>query len=457
MLRRDFLTLASATALQATLRGMARSRSGSAFEGLLSQDKADFQVRIAPVSVEIGPGITLRTTGYNGSVPGPILRMREGVPATVDVFNDTEAEEIVHWHGQIIPSEVDGAVEEGTPSVTPHGQRRYTFVPKPAGTRWYHTHMPAGSDLQRGMYSGQFGFLYVEPKSDPGRYDREIFLAIHQWEPFTTQMGPPNNGLEIGYRYATFNDKILGHGDPIRVRAGERILFRILNASATDDLHIALPGHQFLIVALDGNAVPTPRSANVLQIGVAERIDAMVEMKQPGVWIFGSTSAAERQKGMGVVVEYENRRGAPEWTAPPKETWDYGTFGTNETPAEPDGKFEMVFRKIPGERVRFNRWTINGKSFPDAETLVVQKGKRYRMIFRNESGDTHPLHLHRHTFEITNMAGKRAAGVWKDVVLVNPFSSAEIDFVANNPGLTLFHCHAQLHMDFGFMTLLKYA
>ncbi len=98
-------------------------------------------------------------------------------------------------------------------------------------------------------------------------------------------MGPPNNGLAVSYQYASFNDRMLGHGEPIRVKTGERVLFGLLNASATDDLRLALPGHQFQVVALDGNPVLTPRSINILQIGLAERVDAIVEMKQPGVWI----------------------------------------------------------------------------------------------------------------------------------------------------------------------------
>jgi FtsP/CotA-like multicopper oxidase with cupredoxin domain len=87
---------------------------------------------------------------------------------------------------------------------------------------------------------------------------------------------------------------------------------------------------------------------------------------------------------------------------------------------------------------------------------VGYPGKRYRLSFRNESGDTHPLHFHRRSFEITNFAGKLPGGVHKDVVVVNPFSTVEADFVADNPGLILFHCHAQLHMDVGFMNLIKY-
>lgn len=416
--RRQFLTATGAAALQVGSRVLFPSFASAA----QSEARADFTLRIAPVSVELAPGKIVKAVGYNGTVPGPLLRMREGVSTTVDVFNDTDTEELVHWHGLTVPSEVDGAAEEGTPPVPAHGHRQYTFIPKPAGTRWYHTHNIAGTDLTRGMYSGQFGFLYIEPKNEPVSYDREVFLAIHQWEPSTAvHMGPPNNGLEVSYQHASFNGRMLGHGDPIRVHAGERVLFRLLNASATDDLRIALPGHQFQVVALDGNPVLTPRSVNVLQIGVAERIDAIVEMKQPGIWIFGSTSDSERQKGMGVVVEYADQKGEPQWAAPAKEPWDYGAFGKTQIPPDPDGRFELVFRKVPGERVRFNRWTINGKSFPDTDSLIVQQGKRYRMIFRNESGDTHPLHLHRHSFEITNILGKLTGGVRKDVVLVNPF------------------------------------
>jgi multicopper oxidase len=147
--RRHFIAGAGALAFQAGGRALFPNIV-AATEGVA---KADFTLRIAPVSVELAPGKTVKTIGYNGTVPGPILRMREGVATTVDVLNDTDAEELVHWHGLMVPAEVDGAAEEGTPPVPAHGRQRYTFIPKPAGTRWYHTHNIAGSDLTRGMYS----------------------------------------------------------------------------------------------------------------------------------------------------------------------------------------------------------------------------------------------------------------------------------------------------------------
>ena len=148
--------------------------------------KADVTLRIGPVLVDIAKDHTISTIGYNGSVPGPLIRLREGVPVTVDLFNDTDAPELVHWHGQIIPADVDGAAEEKSLVVPANGHLRYRMTPQPAGARLVHSHVMPMSDLSRGTYTGQFGFVYIEPKSEPGAYDQEIFLATHEWEPFFT-------------------------------------------------------------------------------------------------------------------------------------------------------------------------------------------------------------------------------------------------------------------------------
>jgi FtsP/CotA-like multicopper oxidase with cupredoxin domain len=253
---------------------------------------------------------------------------------------------------------------------------------------------------------------------------------------------------------------MLGAGEPIRVRQGQRVLFRLLNASATDEIRLALPGHRFTVTALDGNPLARPVPVDIVYLDIGERVDAIVEMNNPGVWVFGSPKDEERMMGMGVVVEYANKSGQPQWQQPAnvaRGPWDYSQFGTDRPAPEPDHKIEMKFGKIPGNRVDFNHWTINGKSFPDNGRLRLEKGKRYRLSFNNDTGDIHPLHLHRHTFEITEIGGKPMAGLKKDVISVNRRTTASIDFVADNPGLTLFHCHMQLHMDFGFMQLFEYA
>jgi len=452
--RRQFLTGAGAAAVAASVA----ARTPSAFAA-----EPDYTLRITPLAVEIAPGRVIKTVGYNGTIPGPLLRLKEGQRTTITVANESDVPELVHWHGLRIPSEVDGAMEEGTPMVMPGGSATYGFTADPAGTRWYHSHAMARDDLRRSLYSAQYGFLYIAPRNDPGRYEQEIFIAMHHWEPSFVSMQdirrgpPPDNGPEVMYKSASFNDKALGHGEPIRVRQGQRVLFRLLNASATDDVTVALPGHRFTVVALDGNPVPAPRAVETLMLAPAERIDAVVEMNRPGVWIFGSTKDDERRMGLGMIVEYAGATGEAQWQPPGMAMWDYLVFGRAAEAAEPDERVELLFQKVPGGRGGFNRWTINGKSWPDAAPVMVRQGKRYRLVFRNDSGDMHPMHLHRHSFELVNFAGKPTRGLIKDVVNVPRHQTVEVDFVADNPGPSLLHCHMQEHQDYGFMTLVKYA
>lgn len=429
-----------------------------------AQAKPDFHLTIGPASIEIAPGHVIHTIGYNGGAPGPLLRVRENQTVTIAVDNKSPNPDIVHWHGLQIPSDMDGSMEEGSPMIEPGGSFAYHFVARPAGTRWYHSHAMAGPDLGKSLYSGQYGFFQIDPVSDPARYDQEVFLALHHWEPAWVSLQdrikgpPPNNGLEVVYKSASVNDKALGHGEPIRVRQGQRVLFRLLNASATQDVALALPGHRFTIIAMDGNPVPKPQTLDWLYLAPAERIDAVVEMNQPGVWIMGSLVDSERASGMGVVVEYAGATGEPQWRpAAMRMHWDYSIFARDGAPPEPDARIELVFQKILGGRGGYNHWTINGKSWPHADPLMVEKGKRYRLSMHNLSGDMHPIHTHRHSFEVTNFLGKPMSGVIKDVVMLPGRRSGEIDFVANNPGPSLFHCHMQDHQDFGFMALIKYA
>jgi FtsP/CotA-like multicopper oxidase with cupredoxin domain len=205
------------------------------------------------------------TTTYNGQFPGPLLRFKEGCPTTVDVFNDT-----------------------GTPPIPAHGMRRLWFTPTPSGLRLYHTHNRAGADLAAGQYSGQVGPVYIDPKDEPGRFDQEIFVVLKEFEPTLSRGGDMAmdflfpaarvkslkqagesamtaslakgmaHGYEVGYRSFTINGRMLGHGEPIRVKRGERVLFHILNGSATEIRSLGLPGHSFEVIALDGNPVPNP-------------------------------------------------------------------------------------------------------------------------------------------------------------------------------------------------------
>jgi FtsP/CotA-like multicopper oxidase with cupredoxin domain len=327
---------------------------------------------------------------------------------------------------------------------------------------------------------------YVEPKDNPGAYDQEVFLVLKEFDPafsrggdmamdflagemdkalqetgesamhLSLAKGMPH-GFEVGYQSFAINGKMLGHGEPIRVKANDRILLHIVNGSATEIRSLALPGHTFEVIALDGNPVPTRVEVPVLWIGTGERISALVNMRHPGVWVLGDLSDDDRGHGMGVVIEYADAKGKPQWVAPKPNKWDYSRFGRSDAavPA-PDATIEMVFSKDNAAMNGFNRWLINGAPFSMDQMHPIfhlERGKRYRLKMRNASDDIHPMHLHRHSVELTKIAGRPTAGVIKDVVMLGGYQEMELDFSANSPGLSLFHCHMQLHMDYGFMAL----
>ncbi|HEX4566520.1 MAG TPA: multicopper oxidase domain-containing protein, partial [Vicinamibacterales bacterium] len=316
--RRSLLKFAALTPLAGLVPRAARTGAPPVSQS--PPETAAHTLRIATGLVELSPDHILSTTLYNDQFPGPLLRFREGERVVVDLQNDTDVPEQVHWHGQSVPVDVDGAAEEGTPFVPPHGTRRIAFVPRPSGFRFVHTHVMAGPDLARGTYTGQVCPVYIEPKENPGAYDREIFIVMKEFAPSWSRGGDMAvdmlagapiaelksigkadddrnkgpKGFEVGYDLFSINGRVRGHGDPIRVKRGERVFFHVLNASATEIRSFAIPGHTFRVIALDGNAVPTPASVPFLWLGTAERVSAIVQMNHPGVWVAGDLDNDDR-------------------------------------------------------------------------------------------------------------------------------------------------------------------
>jgi FtsP/CotA-like multicopper oxidase with cupredoxin domain len=452
--RRGFLSGAAAA--------VAEFSAGTAWAALPVHDtSADVTLRIGPVTFDVAPGKTIHTTGYNSSVPGPLIRLREGVPITVDLFNDTDILEYVHWHGFPLSAAIDGTQEEKSLSVPPHGHLRYRMTPQSPGSRWVHSHVMAMNDLTVGVYSGQFGFVYVEPKENPGRYDQEIFLSTHEWQPFFIDMDDDDNPsaaeefgetdwgpsmVEIGYRIGSINGKAVGYGEPVRVKEGEHILFHILNASATENIQLALPGHTFLVTALDGN--PCPGLVKFLR-------SIWAPASHPGVWILGSTDDDARGAGLGILIEYAGHSGIAMNARATVARWDYAQYGLERSQRPADITLPMVIARIPAGGNGMERWTINGKSYRSSDPPeALRKGMRYRFAFHNTSSDAHPLHLHLSSFELTRIDGRVTSGLLKDVVLIGANQRIEVDLTPEQ-GPMLFHCHNQFHMDRGFQMLFE--
>ena len=372
---------------------------------------ADYTLRIAATPLEIASDRIISVATYNGQFPGPLLRFKEGKQVTVAVYNDSDTPEQLHWHGQMLPSDVDGSAEEGTPFIPAHGMRRITFTPRPAGLRFYHTHLRAGADLSAGQYSGQVGPVYIEAPNEPGNFDREVFLVLKEFEPTLSRGGDmaqdflaPSavnpelknrgeasmkaslakgmpHGFEVGYGSFTINGRMLGHGEPIRVKQGERVLLHVVNGSATEIRSLALPGHLFRVIAMDGNPVPSPTDVSVLWIGTAERISAIVEMNHPGVWILGDLADDDRQARHGHRCGV--RRSQRQAALGPATTFPVGLCRLRKAENLPacsrrdlrDGVCKRErggcgIQSLDDQRSRLSRFANDGAAFTPSETRV---------------------------------------------------------------------------------------
>ncbi len=462
----------------------------------LSPSPAKDVIEIIQTKWEVRPGLVLPIRTFGGSVPGKTLRYRAGQTAVIRVVNHSGENQAIHWHGLIVPDTVDGTPDLGTPPVEVNASRDYRFVVQPAGSRWYHSHMGEG------LFSGMYGALIVEDPLEHRDYDREVVLMLGAFGPqIPTQasmaddypLGSPRlatpvmsgngtmmagmsnkktsmsgsmgmdsmMGANMGMRDARFsafgiNGKALGAGEPLRVKRGERIRLRIYNASPTKTFRLALPGHRFEVTHLDGYLVPHRRSTDALELGVAERIDAIITMDEPGVWILGSTVAAERNDGLGIVIAYDGARGKPEWRDTARDVFRYTDFGREATAVSTAEQTDLILRKSSASR---DAWSINGKLYPHTDDLLVSEGRAYRVRFENHSMMEHPMHLHGHGFELLSVDGVATAGIIKDTVTVRPMGGViEVLVRADNPyrGRFLLHCHNEQHMAGGMATVVRY-
>jgi FtsP/CotA-like multicopper oxidase with cupredoxin domain len=199
----------------------------------------------------------------------------------------------------------------------------------------------------------------------------------------------------------------------------------------------------------------------MLRLAPAERVSAMVEMNHPGVWVMGEVRKHIMAAGMGMVVEYAGSTGKPQWNQPNHLSWDYLPFAAaGPAPPQPSNvaAIPLVFESKFAGHGAMDHWTINGKSYPETASPILTPGQRYRLSFINRSTNDHPVHLHRHSFELRRLSDHpEVRGIIKDTILVDAGTQVDVEFTADNPGPTLFHCHQQNHMDAGFMMLFRYA
>ena len=473
--RRQFLGLAGMSAGAVALSGCGILPSGKK-EPLPKASRASktgnvksYELRAAPLEFGLG-GRKVKTWAYNGEVPGPGIRVTEGDTLRVRVKNGLPADTTVHWHGMQIVNAMDG-VPDVTQTPIKNGEEFvYEFVVPMSGSYMYHSHV--GLQLDRGLY----GPLIVEPKKEDLSYDKEHTLMIDDWLDGVSG-GTPEDALgqlkssggmmggmmgggvvgQLSYPLYLMNGRTPDDPETLKVRRGEKVRLRLVNPAADTAFRFAVAGHKLTVTHADGLPVEHTK-VDAVRVGMGERYDVLVEADNPGVWQVAAVP--EGKSGLGrTILRYEESGGTsppPAEQVPKEIDGELLTYrnlraaGKGSFPSgNPDRTLDLTLAGGHGNYV----WAINDQLYPDAAPLKIREGEWVRLNLQNRSMMTHPMHLHGHSFQLENGTGQ---GPFKDTVLVESHGDLSLDFVANNPGDWLFHCHNAYHLEAGMARVVSY-
>lgn len=444
----------------------------------LASDVVDYTLTSAPLNFSPAPGVNFAGLAFNGTIPGPVLRVVHGQRLRAKFVNTSGEPGTIHWHGMILPNDMDG-VPGITQAAVPNGQSfLYDYVPDPPGTRWYHDHV---SD---GVARGLFGLIIVEdPKDEPA--DKEFALVFHDVPdmpslqaammgtssaPMVDPIGSPEMmqmksgdkmGDEVLYKAHCINGASYPDTKKLAVNLGDRVRLRILNANPTQTRYVRLAGHRLTVTHADGNRLPRSVEVDALRLGVGERYDAYFEVTKPGAFLLQGLSSTPLAYQQAAVLFTAGMENAPPQGVP--ETLDGVDFFTYEkaggiagsAPAPPDAHMFT----LGGGEYGSDMWTINGKTYPGTPRIYVHRGDTVYVHFVNKTDMDHPMHLHGHVFYLTEIDGKRLARpLPKDTSLVHAYGgTATWKFKADSPaGRWVLHCHNEVHMMDGMMTEVVY-
>lgn len=408
--------------------------------------------------------------GYDGGVPGPVLRMRQGETLRVNFRNELDQPSTIHWHGIRIDNAYDGVAGLTQEAVEPGETFEYLVSAPDAGTFWYHPHNRSWEQMARGLY----GVLIVE-EQDPVAVDRDLVMVFDDWRlDEARQIDVASLGLLHDWAHAGRLGNVLTvNGQPYlkqTVTPGERLRLRVLNTANARVLQLRFAGLAPVVLALDGQPVePYPLAEEILEIAPAQRCDLMIDMPgEPGVFKVEEVSrepfAACELRAEGVPAA--RTAPLPEILRLPANplasALDLDSALSVDLLMEGGAMGRMSAAMLHGERKGMRDlmeagkvWSFNGVagSHHDPALFSTALGRTVRMPIVNDTRWPHAIHLHGHHFKVLSRNGAPVAREeWRDTVLTAPGERVEIAFVADNPGKWMLHCHMLEHQAAGMMS-----
>lgn len=451
----------------------------------------DVELTAAPATVDLGDR-RVDTWAFNGTVPGPEIRVTAGDVVRARVINDLSAPLTIHWHGIALRNDMDGVPDLTQAVIDPGDAYVYEFVAPDPGTYFYHPH--TGTQLDRGLYAP----LIVED-TWAAEADADYVLMLDDWLDGIGQdpddvfeelrrggrgamggmdmgghdMGADTDmdGMEMDMRASENEPLGADTGDveyplylvngrsatapaELSVDAGAAVRLRIVNAGSDTPFRVAVGGTPLTVVATDGFPVE-PVTVDNLLVGMGERYD--VTLTAPAAGVTPIVAVAEGKAGQALAVLRTGPGPLPSPDVTPAElagrTLTLEKLRATAAAALPDKDPDREYRvPLTGSMSDGYTWAIDAPS-EDGTTLPVRDGERVRLTFANRSMMWHPIHLHGHTFQVDTGAGR---GPRKDTVIVPPMGTVTVELDADNPGQWALHCHNIYHAEAGMVTVLSY-
>lgn len=383
--------------------------------------------------------------GFNGSMPGPELRVRRGARVNIDVENGLEEGTAVHWHGIRLENQMDGVPMLTQELIAPADTKTYSFIPPDEGTYWYHSHYISHEQVARGM----MGALIVEDETPPD-VDHDITVLMADWQmhedgSLSDDFADMHSVAHGGYM-GNFARAFLSQD---RVKAGDRVRFRLINAATNRIFPVAVSGVNGAVVALDGMALSEPRPLAELNLAPAQRADLIVDITGPVGFDMLIRQGAFRLADLTVTGTNSDRQESPIVAL---------SSPNLPTPADPTQHLTLTMMggAMSGRHGGDNIWAFNDVSDLQSDPFgSFENGETVRITFANDTSFPHGIHLHGHHFYEVDENGD--LGDLRDTTLVNAGESRDVICVFDNPGRWLLHCHMLSHAVGGMRTWVNVA
>jgi FtsP/CotA-like multicopper oxidase with cupredoxin domain len=434
--------------------------------------------------------------GYNGQLPGPLFRVKEGARVRIRVENALPVPTSIHWHGfhQHGTPTMDGVEGVSREPIPPGASFVYDFNAEPAGTHWYHSHV----GVQYG--NGLFGPFVIEEASPIASYDRDEVLLINDWfresgdallagllkspamgdmpamkkampkadmpamemdgmEDMPGMAMPMRDVGDIPFQSGLVNGKGKAPGTKVplttvEVVDGETIRLRLINGSSTYTFRYQIDGHPLTVISTDGSPVK-PVVVDNLVFAPGERYDVLLKAQRRGVhWMRAATLDGNEVRA---VLRYRGEsRAEPE---PSPVRWGPRALMPEMLRSPGPANLARDSREVPillGGTMKPYRWSLSGQYYPNADPIAIRRGESIRFVFRNPTRMDHPFHLHGHSFYVLGKPGALNLNdpALKDTVIVPARSDLVVQWVADNPGRWFFHCHIEWHMATGMARVI---